>query len=473
MKKKSSDGELPTEIARRQFIRYGATGLSALVRNACCGGGGGSADLLPDPGGDTPPDGQNPDPGPDPAGRVVNLTMTEAFVEMVDGTPVYHWVFAGPDGPKFPGPLVVATSGEPVTFRITNSLDEVHEFRIVAAGPAGGNVDTGPIDPGQVASVTFTPTAGGTYLYLDPRNAPVNRVLGLHGILIVLPAGVAAGTAVNTPYVNPTAAVQQIFDDLGTTPEFPGDPWVPVRPAGTPPVPGLPPDVEPFLYRTRLWLFSEVDPVWNARIAAGRTAESGGGIDPATFYRTFKPDYFLINGKAGAFATHDAKDAIIEGFIGEPFVVRMVAAGLQANSLHTHANHHFVLAVNNQVMENPVQIDTMTVANLEEDKADPSMGGAITNDGGLISFGGSRVDILFPMIRPPDIPGDPAIPLRDLLTNEWRFVLGGVPQSPLKYPVHDHVEPSNTAIGGNYPQGKITDIILLGDVDKVFFPKPV
>ena len=38
------------------------------------------------------------------------------------------------------------------------------------------------------ASVTFTAPVAGTYLYLDPLNAPVNRMLGLHGVMIVEPA---------------------------------------------------------------------------------------------------------------------------------------------------------------------------------------------------------------------------------------------------------------------------------------------
>jgi hypothetical protein len=179
----------------------------------------------------------------------------------------------------------------------------------------------------------------------------------------------------------------------------------------------------------------------------------------------------MINGKAGAFSGH-APENVIEGFIGEPFVVRVLNAGLQTASLHTHANHFFLIAVNNVVLEDMRLPDTVTVRTLEGDEKDVTGGGALSAGDALFFAGGSRMDWLFPMVAPPDIPGRDTAPLRDLIPNEFRFVLGGVPQSPLKYPMHDHMEPSQTAIGGNYPQGTMSDIIFLGDVDKVPFPKP-
>jgi hypothetical protein len=155
-------------------------------------------------------------------------------------------------------------------------------------------------------------------------------------------------------------------------------------------------------------------------------------------------------------------------------MVRIVNFGLQTQSLHLHANHFYVTAVNNHVMESVAAIDSMTVPAHEADAQDYTMGGGTTIDGGLFLNGGSRVDWLVPFIRPPDIPQDPQRlrPLREVIPNEFRFILGGVPQSPLKYPMHDHMEPADTAIGGNYPQGALLDFILLGDKDKVPFPKP-
>ncbi|MBI5445488.1 MAG: hypothetical protein HY900_30270 [Deltaproteobacteria bacterium] len=440
----------PTRLSRREFLRYSACGLSAIALGGCgfggAGGGGG--------GGGTPVQ--------------VDLRMTDALVEMVDKTPVYHWVFASAAGARFPGPVVFAFAGSPVTFTVTNALDEVHEFRVVGAGPGGGNADTGPLQPGATGTITVSPLAG-VYPYWDPRNAPFNRLMGLYGVLVVLP-GVG-----NTPYSNPTPNVQALFNALGVEEPFtPGtEGWIAVRPETVPPNPELPPDLEPFLYRTRLWVIQQVDSRWNARVEAGENAEPGG-ITPAEFIDGFVPDYFMINGKSGQFSSHDHA-TLLEGFIGEPHMVRIVNTGLQIASLHLHANHFYVTAVNNHVMENVAAIDTMTLPSHEADASDPTFGGGVDLAGGLFLSGGSRVDWLVPFIRPPDIPNDPTRqrPLREVIPNEFRFVLGGVPQSPLKYPMHDHMEPSQTTTGGNYPNGTLTDFIFLGDKDKVPFPKPV
>jgi hypothetical protein len=442
---------------RREFIRYGACGLGAIVLGGC--GGGGSYDL----------------PRATLEDGVATLTITDALVEMVDGRPIYHWVFAGPAGPMFPGPVLFTSAGSQLTFDVRNTLDEVHGFRIVGAGPDGSDIDSDPIPPGESATISFQVPAAGVYPYWDPRNAPFNRIMGLHGVLVVLPEGVEEGTAVNTPYTNPTPNVQALFDALGREEPFtPGaDPWIPIRPAHEPANPELPPEIEPFLYRTRYWIFAQVDPRWNDRILAGANAEPGGSIDVADFVRSFVPEYFLLNGQSGQFSSH-AKATALEGFIGEPHLVRIVNTGVQVLSLHLHANHPYVTAVNNHVMEDVRAIDSMSVPSHEGDAKDFTFGGGVTADAGLFLSGGSRVDWLVPFIRPPDIPQDPErrFHLRDVILNEFRFVLGGVQQSPFKYPMHDHMEPSQTAAGGNYPNGSMTDFIFLGDWDKVPFPRP-
>lgn len=463
-------------MGRRDFIRYAACGLSAIVLTGCGGvgpvGGTGSGQGQDGAGpfdlsGVLRPD--TPTPHVPGTAVSVHLAVTEALVEMVDKTPLYSWIFAGSAELRFPSPVIVATSGKSVTFHVTNTLDEPHEFRVVGAGAGGGDVDAGLIPIGETRSVTFDAPDAGTYLYLDPRNAPFNRLMGLYGVLMVLPDGVKERTAVNTPYTKATSAAQALFDDLGAASEFPGDPWIPIRPADHPAHHELPMDLEPFLYRTRLWVLSQLDPKWHAMALAGANAEPGGGVDLLAFKRTFRPEYFVINGRSGQFSAH-AHDTTLEGFIGEPMLVRIVNAGLQVASLHLHANHPYVIAVDNHVMENVVAVDSMTLSTLEADAQDYTGGGGMSRDQGLFLNGGSRVDWLVPFVRPEDIPGDKTVPLRDLIPNELRLVLGDVPQSPLRYPMHDHMEMSQTAIGGNYPQGLMTDIVFLGDLDKQPFP---
>jgi FtsP/CotA-like multicopper oxidase with cupredoxin domain len=379
-------------ISRRQFIKYSACGMAAIAV--------GSLDL--------------------PlvfrtrafaADRTIDLSMEAALVEMIDQTQVFHWVFSSPaTGPAFPGPVIIATTGDELTINVTNNLDEPHAFQIV-----GTDIGTGPIPPGEFRTVSFTAPPGGTYLYVDPLNAPINRVLGLHGPFIVMPK------AGNTPFSFPTDSVQRLFNDLGTTDLFPGEPWLP----------------DPAANRSRIWLFSSIDPRINERV------QRGEGIDPVRFTETYLPRYFTINGKSGAFASHD-DNICPKGRIGQPHVIRLLNAGMAAHSPHLHANHMYILSLNNEVQENVPRLDTFTMNPLD------------------------RKNCLLPLMRPPDIAGDERIPLRDLIPNELRLVLT-TPLSPLSWPMHCHMEMSQTAAGGNYPQGLVLHIEITGDVDGIDF----
>ena len=390
------------EISRREFIRYALVGMAAFA-------GGTAANRY------------GPFLGaPGLAGKY-RLSITETLVEMVDRKPVYHWAFEDLERlrptPQMPGPLIDAIEGEELEFSITNSLPEVHGFRIPGvSGEAGRGIE---IAPGDTWEFSFPAPKGGSYLYFDHLNAPVNRVLGLHGPMIILP-----GTG-NTPYSHPTPAVRQLFDDLGTHERFPGHPWSKEL--------------------SRIWLFNSIDPKMNER------AENGEKLDPAEFFNRFLPQYFTINGLSGAYSSHDPS-IVPRGRIGEPHIIRIMNAGLAHHSPHLHANHFYVLArVDNRdeyqmVQENVVLIDSVTVKPLE------------------------RMDWLHPFIRPPDIPGDPEKPLRELLKDELQLTMGGVPQSPLSWPMHCHMEMSQTAAGGNYPQGLVSIWECTGDVDGIDFP---
>jgi hypothetical protein len=443
-------------VSRRQFLTYSVCGLTAV----------GLSSMLKFP----------YKSFAQATGKVaVNLSIEEAMVEMVDFTPVYHWLFKDMDRegalPSFPGPVIFAFEGDEVTITVTNknNLGIDHGFRIIAAGPGLTDLDMVPVKFNEKGTLSFTAPGGGTYMYLDPLNAPVNRVMGLHGAFVVLPAAArnfvpGAGSPNVTPYSEPTDMVRQLFNDLGSTPQFPGDPWIPLGLENQMPHSTMHPGLAPFLFRSRIWLFHQVDPVFNELVRM-----AGGNIGAEAAVRDFLPRYFLINGQSGAFASH-APETKLEAFIGEPHVVRVLNAGLATPCFHTHANHFYPIAVNNVVLNNLPHPDTMTIGKVESDaEGHPA---AIPEDGARFLFSGSRIDWVMPFIRPPDIPGDPTVPLRALIPEELLHVEGDVPQSPLKYPMHDHVEQSQTAAGGNYPQGDVTDIIFLGDLDKVPFPKP-
>lgn len=343
------------------------------------------------------------------AGAAINLVMTDALVEMYDLKRVYMWLFADQVGPKFPGPTILATEGDLLGISLTNDLGEPHAFAV-----SGTTINSGPIAPGQAATVSFTAPPAGTYIYYDPLNEPVNRVLGLHGVLVSMPQ------AGNTPYSNPTPRVQQLFNDLGNTPAFPGEGWAPGR--------------------TKIWVFHNIDPRWND------LAQVGQPIDPAQFKEEWLSQYFTINGHSGFFASHHP-DIVASGFVGQPHLIRIVNTGMNTHSPHIHGNHVFVLSRNGQVQSNVHFVDTDTTGPMD------------------------RVDWLLPFIRPPDLPGPKNVPIREAAREELALVDSryGLPQKPLAYPMHCHAEMSQTAAGGNYPGGLVTHWEIIGDIDGVPF----
>ncbi|HSC71251.1 MAG TPA: multicopper oxidase domain-containing protein, partial [Candidatus Methylomirabilis sp.] len=182
-----------------------------------------------------------------------------------------------------------------------------------------------------------------------------------------------------------------------------------------------------------------------------------------------KPHFFTINGQSGFFA-HDHPNITPMLRVGEPCLIRILNAGLMTHSMHLHANHFFVTAVNNEVQENPLWLDVFNV------------------------FPMDHVDYVIPFMRPPDIPNvrgigraDAGIPVPGSLSSTWPPVQEfgfefpkkgtmaqsfldpnvqvdiGQSQSPLCYPMHDHSEPSQVAQGGNYNCGLIAGVYFIGD----------
>jgi hypothetical protein len=120
-------------------------------------------------------------------------------------------------------------------------------------------------------------------------------------------------------------------------------------------------------------------------------------------------------------AEHEAARAImIKGRQGQPTLIRTMNAGIATHSPHIHGNGVFDLTkqVGNTVTcsDNIFEVDTWTL---------PPLG---------------RKDMLLPLERPVDIPVWPP--------KQEPF--------PLRYVMHCHTEMSQTAGGGNYPQGLVT-----------------
>lgn len=359
-------------MKRREFLRYGSYGLATVAI--------GTSIVVPRIFGKHAPSaalGDNP----------LKLVMKEVLAEMVDRSQVSMWAFADQiHGAHIPGTAIFAEQGQIINLQISNQLEQEHAFAIP------GVVESDVIYPGGSQELSFEAPEGGTYMYLDPLNAPVNRVMGLHGTLVVLPA------QGNSPFSRPTPAVQQLFDALGyagSMPDaFPGDPWNHER--------------------TRIWLCNSIDPAKNSLVQG---LPAGVTIDPEEFTADYLPRYFTMTGKTGFFSSHDP-EIFPHGNIGMPLLLRVLNAGLVTHSPHIHGNHVYELSKNGQVKENPILLDTWTM--------EP----------------GTVKDLLLPFVAPPDAHPWPPSNIREF---------------PMPFAMHCHTEMSQTAAGGNYPHGLITD----------------
>jgi hypothetical protein len=245
----------------------------------------------------------------------VSLLINEGYVKMTDGSPAWMRGF-GLDGttaaPMIPGPAIgppapsvligevpFVLEGQPIEVTVKNTLKDAHSFFIEGV--------VGPVAVPAGATVTFTfntpasPVSAGTYIYQDAD--PIQRLLGLHGVLVVMPADGS-----RTPYS---------------------------------PRPDL---IEPPTFDQQfIWVIHDVDPVW------GEQARTGKPI----VFETFMPRFFTINGVSGEQSVASrrnlpARTVVADGVSGKGTLIRMVNTGAAAHSPHFHGNHVYVLSDNGQ-----------------------------------------------------------------------------------------------------------------------------
>lgn len=165
------------------------------------------------------------------------------------------------------------------------------------------------------------------------------------------------------------------------------------------------------------WILNDIDPAWHEAVRTGAT--------PTT---AFKPRYFTINGQSsrppGAPGAGDpAIDAManhhtaLHGRVGDRALIRIFNAGLCAHSIHWHGNHVEWLTQNGQVRSDIWRKDTLRITS--------NMG---------------RLDVIYPFQAPPDA---------------WPPATTGM------YPMHLHDEMTQTAGGGLYQFGAMTDIMFM------------
>ena len=203
------------------------------------------------------------------APSLYDLAITDAMVEMVDLTVVYHRVFADASGAHLPGPILHALEGDEVQLRITNALDEPHAFAV-----DGTAIRTGPIAPGARASSRSPPPPPGPTSISIRSDAPLNRLIGLHG----RHGGPAACGTV--PYTAPAAGarppVRRPRHVRATFPVSRGSRSAPASGTCTRSTPGGMPRRRP-----------------------------GRASTPCALRPTSSRRYFPLNGQSGFFASHD------------------------------------------------------------------------------------------------------------------------------------------------------------------------
>lgn len=464
-------------MSRRQFLKYSGIGVSAVILTSCGGGGGGGGSASSGSGS-----------GDDSSVSALNFTITDAFKEMVTHEPdsplpsdarCYFWLFKEDRFPaEVPGPNVFATSGNRVRVTVKNELDGPHAFFVP------GMVNSGPIAPGETWTGEFTVGSPGTYLYYDNLNSPVNRVMGLHGAFVVMPRQASSGHRL-TPYQNPTSRIQQLFDDFGSTAWWPGLSWE----AGDPATRTQP-------TRQYIWLCHQASPVLFAEVGEWARNNPGADYPAAQFVNAFvndtfvntsndirtgampglpktetfnkKPHFFTINGQSGFFS-HDHPTIVPMCRVGEPVVVRMINAGLWTHSLHLHANHYYVMCINNVMLDNLPWVDAFNIYPMDcvdvavpfhRPPDIPNERGIGRADAGLTGAGNART---YPPVQEFDMYFPPIGTMAQSFNDPNVMVDLAECQSPLCYPMHDHSEPTQTAQGGNYNCGLIAGMYFIGD----------
>jgi FtsP/CotA-like multicopper oxidase with cupredoxin domain len=303
----------------------------------------------------------------------------------------------------FPERTLIAETGSTVSILLHNTLSQPHELRFHAAGPAGADATSGPVAPGKSRLLEFRAPLPGTYLFSDPGNQPVERTLGLYGALVVID---------------------------------PRNAWR-LNPGG----------VE--FERQWLWLCHDVESNW------ARIASQGKTVNPLTTPAV--PRYFTLNGYSGfqalalttdeVFNEHREEDTLPSGHPRETDVrnfsaspgagavrtgqlMRMVNAGITDHQLHYHGNHVWTVRANG--------IDF------------PRTNGRISPQGDVVLQQWEdtvqlqpleRKEAMLPVRRPPDVVDE----VWNARREDW------------KYPMHCHAEPSQTAAGGLYPGGLMSD----------------
>jgi len=252
---------------------------------------------------------------PETPGPPFNFTARAGHISTADGGSLLMWGYANGDGiMQYPGPNIVVTQGDLVTVVLTNQLPVPTsivfpgQVEVAASGGTAGLL-TQEAAPGETVTYTFTAAEAGTYHYHSGTRPDLQIEMGLVGAIVVRPQG-AMGMHMAYPHMGAA------FD------------------------------------REYLFLFTEIDPRIHDLVECGQMDE----VDNADYF----PVYWFINGR-------NAPDTMADNFApwlpsqpyacmpmmhpGDRMLMRIISAGRDLHSFHTHGNNFTIIARDGRLLE--------------------------------------------------------------------------------------------------------------------------
>jgi FtsP/CotA-like multicopper oxidase with cupredoxin domain len=251
---------------------------------------------------------------------VFNLTTGTGYATTGDGNSVYMWMYGVQGGTaQYPGPTLIVNQGDTVTINLRNTLPVPVSLVVdgisVTAAPVGvGTAVPGVLtkevaaDNGATAvAYTFTASRPGTFLYHSGTNPPLQVEMGLLGVMIVRPTGFN------------TVTNRIAYDDGATT--------------------------DATYTHEKLFLLTDMDIRVHDAVLKGNYTN----IDLTDYHDV----YWFINGRtlpdtistgSAPWLKYQPYDAFATMNPGQTILYRMVNASRDPHPMHTHGNHHRIIA---------------------------------------------------------------------------------------------------------------------------------
>ncbi len=287
-----------------------------------------------------------------PQMRNFTLYVRDNVLKMPDGKQIYVFGYTNdPHGhAQVPGPTLVVNEGDTVNVTLINDKDptksryfsgdghtihlhgldlsSVYDGDPMTAPPrtANGDIITTPaaedsgiqpiqgaVQEGQRFTYHFVANYPGTYWYHCHMDVQEHVQMGMYGAFVIQPAGDSSRAYIDTP----------TFDKQYT------------------------------------FVLSEMDSVGH-QIDHDNIYNNG----PSMNWTHYKPDYFLLNGKAYPDTTADSDDSI-NSRRGQTVLVRFVNAGSRVRVLHPDNLRFLVIGTDGRKLDQPYTEDTLQIGPAE------------------------------------------------------------------------------------------------------------